>query len=244
MTDPNFISSEPTNKSFDENVRLFDLGESNAQKETIDNLGGRPKKVCFNPYCNNRGSRWIQIIGTFEDFRENEIPHLLCDECYISLVSALDRHMVLGIASSEFSYTNHLTNLLTCHRAEYESIKGIHKRCCYHCCNSEGRRWTHVYPTILGDRDATSIGISYWVCSQCFALLGHCRRDFVALSHKIIIEEHDRRGKSISADFRKRWDQDLTSLGTEIIEENSYAIRVNDWVHLIESTVSPLKRKN
>lgn len=167
MTDPNFISSEPRNKSFDENVRLFDLGETKAQKETIDNLGGQLKKVCFNPYCNNRGSRRIDIVGTAADYRDHKIPYCVCEECFLPFI---------GWGPG---------------RDHNESLKSIPelKICYYHLCNNEGKHWIDIYRSEnpKSDPDQRWLGatVGYQLCEKCYAFFEHKRKDIYLLYNTI-----------------------------------------------------------
>jgi hypothetical protein len=67
MTD-NIIFTNPKNKCFDEYVRYCDAEESEIYNDNSENAF---EKVCFNPYCNNRGSRLIQTSETVDDYRDH-----------------------------------------------------------------------------------------------------------------------------------------------------------------------------
>ena len=202
MTDPNFISSEPRNKSFDENVRLFDLGESKAQKEIIDNLEGRLKKVCFNPYCNNRGSKEIEIVGTAADYRDHKIPYCVCEECFLPFI---------GWGPG---------------RDHNESLKSIPElKICYNC-NNEGKHWIDIYKLGNSESDPDhlwlGIGIKYSICEKCYAFFKYKRKDIYLLYNTIWggnidtkLKEEDRTGITVR-DFcslleSSRSDQETTT---------------------------------
>jgi hypothetical protein len=69
MTDPSFISTEPRNKSSDENIGHHDL----EVQEVI--------KTCFNQNCTNDGNKWINIIGRYAGYKDYAVPYWVCDEC-------------------------------------------------------------------------------------------------------------------------------------------------------------------
>jgi hypothetical protein len=158
MTDTNFISSEPRNKSFDENARLFGLDETRAPKEKIDRLSRFREKVCFNPYCNDRGSRLIHINGSATDYRDHRIPYCVCNECFFPFTGwGPDRDYNESFKPSPNS-----------------------KICYYHLCNNEGKHWIDIYKLENARAyDAGWLGVSmpYRICERCYAFFEGKRID-------------------------------------------------------------------
>jgi hypothetical protein len=80
MTKSNVISTEPRNKSFDENIILSDA-EINYYHPSNNRHEQVSPKICFNVNCSNKGKIWINIVARFAGYSDHEVPYLICDEC-------------------------------------------------------------------------------------------------------------------------------------------------------------------
>jgi hypothetical protein len=163
MTDTNFISSEPRNKSFDEDIIYCGLRE---KKISNNNSKNQLSKVCFNPYCNNIGNNLIQIIGTDTEYRDRRIPFCVCEECFLPFT---------GWGPG---------------RNHNESMKSMPelKICYYHLCNNNGKYWIDVYKKAITESDPddrwTGQSTPYWLCEKCYAFLEYKRKDLTFLFTK------------------------------------------------------------
>jgi hypothetical protein len=74
--DPSSGKLTVTTKDLDNlttDTQVYDMMES---KES-----DKPK-ICYNIYCNNGGTNWIDIINATTLLNDHEIPYCICDECY------------------------------------------------------------------------------------------------------------------------------------------------------------------
>ena len=96
MTDPNFISTELRNKSFDENIEHYDLEIKYGNPSDIMLQTKEEPKICFNQNCRNDGNKWIYIIGRIAGYNDLEVPYWICDKCSseLNLRHELLNHLV------------------------------------------------------------------------------------------------------------------------------------------------------
>jgi len=108
MTDPISISSKPRNKSFDENIELYDLEINYDNPNDIKLHVKEEPKICFNPNCRNYGNKCINIIGRYAGYKDYAVPYWVCNECSSQLER---RHELL----------NQLVNALQPHGEVYKT---------------------------------------------------------------------------------------------------------------------------
>jgi hypothetical protein len=145
MTDTNFRSSDPTNKSSD------NLEEKNTHINNLinqlENSKNQLEKVCFNPYCNDKGNRWIDIVGTPVGVRDNEIPYCLCDECYSCIVRKLTESEEIDSNHDYYLVGRRLVgelHELATYATNDESFNSMPKVCYKNSCKNEGKHWIRV----------------------------------------------------------------------------------------------------
>jgi hypothetical protein len=163
MTDTNSISSEPRNKSFDEDIIYCGLRE---KKISNNNSKNQLSKVCFNPYCNNIGNNLIQIIGTDTEYRDHGIPYCVCIDCFQPFTG-------WGLGKDFNELFEPLPNSKTCY---------------HHWCSNGGMHWIDIYKLeiVRSDPDDRWTGQStpYWLCEKCYAFLEYKRKDLTFLFTK------------------------------------------------------------
>jgi hypothetical protein len=173
MIDTSFISSEPGNKSFDWDNIFCNLEE---KKTTNDNSKNQLNKVCFNPYCNNRGNNLTQIIGTDTVFRDYRIPFCVCEECFLPFIG-------WGPGRDQNELVQSMPELKVCYNRS---------------CNNRGRHWIDVYKNEIVERvyDGWRGGsVPYWLCERCYAFLEDKRRYFSYLFDKTFSDSRKEFGR-------------------------------------------------
>jgi hypothetical protein len=162
------MPSEPRDKSFDKNARLFDLEKRRAQKQNTDNSRGRSEKVCFNPYCNDKASKLIDIIGIVDDYRDHRIPYCVCEMCFLPFI---------GWGPGR-DYNDSLKS------------RPNSKTCYYHLCNNEGKHWIDIYKNeIVVDPGWLGLNMKYWLCKSCYAYFEDTRKDAIFLFKKTFYDK-------------------------------------------------------
>jgi hypothetical protein len=240
MTDTNFRSSDPTNKSSD------NLEEKNTHIDNLinqlENSKNQLEKVCFNPYCNDKGNRWIDIVGTPVGVRDNEIPYCLCDECYSCIVRKLTESEEIDSNHDYYLVGRRLVgelHELATYATNDESFNSMPKVYYKNSCKNEGKHWIRVYDDIIiGQTDeeiitALFFEMPYWMCDKCYEFFED-RRKGSSIYAEVLL-----RGRQVSGVNLVTGNEVKSSLNSRF-EEEEYRnmITIRDWSDLLESTKS------
>jgi hypothetical protein len=147
------VLSKPRGKSYPGKTNPHELKQDINVNLPKIHANSRPKpKLCFNPNCEYKGTRWIGIIGRLMDFNGQVVPYCLCENCY--------------------SLFKNSPSILF--RLPINKQNSVPKPCYNRYCSNKASHWIKIINASLS---LANYDVSYCICDECYAFFEKTRED-------------------------------------------------------------------